>query len=171
MGPVLDFGSEELKARIMPRVAQGAICSLAITEPNAGSDATGMTTRFSPDGDEIVIDGGKIFITSGDVADLILLFGKWSEIDDDRGAITALVLEKGGARIRGREDRGQDGHPRLVHGGALVRRLPRAPREPGRRAGGGAFHPSPVAQQVASPASRATRSASPMRRSRTWSPS
>ena len=95
MGPVLDFGSEELKARIMPRVAQGAICSLAITEPGAGSDATGMKTRFAPDGDEVVIDGGKIFITSGDVADLILLFGKWSEIDDDRGSITALVLEKG----------------------------------------------------------------------------
>ena len=95
MGPVLDFGSEELKARIMPRVAEGAICSLAITEPNAGSDATGMRTRYSPDGDEVVIDGGKIFITSGDVADLILLFGKWSEIDDDRGSITALVLEKG----------------------------------------------------------------------------
>ena len=39
-----------------------------------------MTTRFTPDGDSIVVDGGKIFITNGDVADLILLFGKWSEI-------------------------------------------------------------------------------------------
>ncbi len=69
--------------------------SLAITEPSAGSDATGMKTRFAPAGGEIVIDGGKSFITSGDVADLILLFGKWSEIDDERGAISALVLEKG----------------------------------------------------------------------------
>ncbi len=94
MAPVIDFGSEDLKSRIMPSVAGGAIASLAITEPDAGSDATRMKTRFTPDGDEIVVDGGKIFITSGDVADLILLFGKWSEIDDDRAAITALVLER-----------------------------------------------------------------------------
>ena len=45
-----------------------------------------MTTRFTPDGDSIVVDGGKIFITNGDVADLILLFGKWSEIAEDQTA-------------------------------------------------------------------------------------
>ena len=54
-----------------------------------------MTTRFTPDGnDAVIVDGGKIFITNGDVADLILLFGKWSEIPDGRGAITALYIEK-----------------------------------------------------------------------------
>jgi len=68
---------------------------LAITEPTAGSDATDMKTRFRPDGDAIVIDGGKIFISTGDVADLILLFGKWTEIDDPRRAISALIFEKG----------------------------------------------------------------------------
>ena len=41
------------------------------------------------------MDGGKTFITNGDVADLILLFGKWSEIDDERKSISALILEKG----------------------------------------------------------------------------
>ena len=93
--PVIDFGTEEQKQRLLPRVAEGALCALAITEPDAGSDATGMTTRFTPMGnDGVVVDGGKIFITNGDVADLILLFGKWSEISDRRGAITALVLEK-----------------------------------------------------------------------------
>jgi alkylation response protein AidB-like acyl-CoA dehydrogenase len=93
--PLVDFGSEEQKKRLLPRVAQGGLVSLAITEPSAGSDATGMKTRFAPAGDDIVIDGGKTFITSGDVADLILLFGKWSGIDDERGAISALILEKG----------------------------------------------------------------------------
>ncbi len=93
--PLIDFGSEEQKRRLLPRVAEGALLALAITEPDAGSDATGMKTRFAPDGnDGVVIDGGKIFITNGDVADLILLFGKWSEIPDGRGAITALYLEK-----------------------------------------------------------------------------
>ena len=93
--PLVDFGTEEQKRRLLPRVAQGGLVSLAITEPSAGSDATGMKTRFSPAGDQVVVDGGKTFITNGDVADLILLFGKWSEIDDERGSISALILEKG----------------------------------------------------------------------------
>ena len=93
--PLVDFGTEEQKKRLLPRIAQGGLVSLAITEPSAGSDATGMKTRFAPQGDQIVVNGGKTFITSGDVADLILLFGKWSEIDDDRQAISALILEKG----------------------------------------------------------------------------
>jgi acyl-CoA dehydrogenase len=95
MKPLIDFGSEEQKQRLLPRIAGGGLGSLAITEPNAGSDATGMTTRFRPDGDHIVVDGGKTFITSGNTADLLLVFGKWSEIDDARGAISALIVEKG----------------------------------------------------------------------------
>ncbi len=94
MKPLIDFGSEEQKQRLLPRIAAGGLGSLAITEPNAGSDATGMTTRFRPDGDHIVVDGGKTFITSGSTADLLLVFGKWSEIDDARGAISALIMEK-----------------------------------------------------------------------------
>ena len=105
--PVIDFGTEEQKRRLLPPVAEGALCALAITEPDAGSDATHMTTRFTPDGDAVIVDGSKIFITSGDVADLILLFGKWSEIPDGRGAITALVLEKGtpGFSVLRKEDK------------------------------------------------------------------
>jgi alkylation response protein AidB-like acyl-CoA dehydrogenase len=94
MKPLIEFGSEEQKSRFLPRIAQGALAALAITEPNAGSDATGMTTRFTRNGDKITIDGGKIFITNGDVADLYLLFGKWAGIDDPRRAISVLVLEK-----------------------------------------------------------------------------
>jgi alkylation response protein AidB-like acyl-CoA dehydrogenase len=93
--PLVDFGAEEQKRRLLPRIAEGGLVSLAITEPTAGSDATGMRTRFTPDGDYVVVDGGKTFITNGDVADLYLLFGKWSGIDDDRKAISALLLEKG----------------------------------------------------------------------------
>jgi alkylation response protein AidB-like acyl-CoA dehydrogenase len=95
MGPLIEFGNEEQKTRLLPRIAAGGLGSLAITEPTAGSDATGMKTRFRPEGDEIAVDGGKIFISTGDVADLILLFGKWTEIDDPRRAISALILEKG----------------------------------------------------------------------------
>jgi alkylation response protein AidB-like acyl-CoA dehydrogenase len=95
MGPLIEFGNEEQKKRLLPRIAAGGLGSLAITEPTAGSDATGMKTRFRPDGNDIVIDGSKIFISTGDVADLILLFGKWTEIDDARRSISALILEKG----------------------------------------------------------------------------
>jgi alkylation response protein AidB-like acyl-CoA dehydrogenase len=95
MKPLVDLGTEEQKARLLPVIANGGLGSLAITETTAGSDATGMRTRFTPDGDEVVVDGEKIFITSGDVADLYLLFGKWSEIGDGRDAITTLIFEKG----------------------------------------------------------------------------
>jgi len=95
MKPLIDFGTEEQKRRLLPLIAEGGLGALAITEPTAGSDATQMRTRFTPDGDSIVIDGGKIFISSGDVADRILLFGKWSEIADDKAAISVLVFEKG----------------------------------------------------------------------------
>jgi acyl-CoA dehydrogenase len=107
MKPLIDFGNEEQKLRFLPRVAKGALAALAITEPNAGSDATHMTTRFTPRGDDIVLSGGKTFITSGDAADLILVFGKWAGITDDRGAISALILEKGtpGLKVLRTEDK------------------------------------------------------------------
>ncbi len=93
--PLIEFASEEQKARLLPRIAAGGLAALAITEPDAGSDATGMKTAFREDGDAIVVDGGKTFITNGDVADLYLVFGKWSAIDDAKRAISVLVLEKG----------------------------------------------------------------------------
>jgi alkylation response protein AidB-like acyl-CoA dehydrogenase len=92
--PVIDFGTEEQKRRLLPRVAEGALAALAITEPDAGSDATHMMTRFTPEGDNVVVSGGKTFITNGDVADLILVFGKWADIADDRKAISAVIIEK-----------------------------------------------------------------------------
>ena len=93
--PLIDFGTEEQKLRLLPRIAEGGLAALAITEPEAGSDATGMRTRFTPDGDDIVISGAKTFITNGDVADLYLLFGKWDGVEDPKAAIACLVLGKG----------------------------------------------------------------------------
>jgi len=99
MRPVIAFGATALKERLLPKIAAGALGALAITEPEAGSDATAMTTRFREDGDSIVIDGRKSFITNGDVADAILVFGKWAGIADPRKAITAIVVEKGAAGL------------------------------------------------------------------------
>jgi acyl-CoA dehydrogenase len=105
--PLLDFGTDEQKKRVLPVMLDGGIASLTITEPAAGSDATGMTTEFRPDGDSIVINGGKTFITNGAHADIYMLFGKWSEIADSKGAISVLMLEKGtpGLKIGREEDK------------------------------------------------------------------
>ena len=95
MKPLIDFGTEDQKRRLLPKIAAGGLGSLCITEPHAGSDATGMRTRFTPEGDQIRIEGGKTFITNGDVADRYLLFGKWSEIEAPRQAISVCVVERG----------------------------------------------------------------------------
>jgi len=95
MKPLVDWGSEEQKKRLLPKVAEGALASLVITEPTAGSDATGMKTSFKPEGDSIIVNGSKTFITNGAHADLLLLFGKWSEIADSKSSISVLVMEKG----------------------------------------------------------------------------
>jgi alkylation response protein AidB-like acyl-CoA dehydrogenase len=97
MKPLIDFGSDEQRARLLPCISEGGLGALAITETTAGSDATGMKTSFRPEGEDIVVNGSKIFITNGDVADRVLLFGKWSEIEDPKKAISVLVLEKGTA--------------------------------------------------------------------------
>ncbi|WLW62528.1 acyl-CoA dehydrogenase family protein [Achromobacter aegrifaciens] len=105
--PLIEFGNEEQKQRLLPRIAEGGLASLVITEPSAGSDATGMRTRFEARGDEIVINGQKTFITNGDVADVYLLFGKWAGIDDAKQAISAVIVEKGapGLTVVGTEDK------------------------------------------------------------------
>ena len=95
MKPLIDWGTEAQKQRFLPRIAEGGLGALAITEPGAGSDATGMRTTFREEGDEIVITGGKTFITNGDVADLYLLFGKWDGIVGAKESISVLILEKG----------------------------------------------------------------------------
>jgi alkylation response protein AidB-like acyl-CoA dehydrogenase len=93
--PLLEYGTAEQQARLLAPILRGGLASLVITEPSAGSDATGMTTRFTPEGDQVRVEGAKTFITNGDVADLYLVFGKWSELGDGKEAISALYLEKG----------------------------------------------------------------------------
>ena len=107
MKPLVDWGNEEQKKRLLPKVAEGALASLVITEPTAGSDATGMKTSFKPDGDSIIVNGSKTFITNGAHADLLLVFGKWTEIADSKASISVLIMEKGtlGLKVLREEDK------------------------------------------------------------------
>jgi len=74
---LLLFGSEDQKRLILPQIPSGqAIISTAITEPDAGSDVTSVTTAAIKEENEFVINGGKMFTTNGDTATYILVFCK-----------------------------------------------------------------------------------------------
>ncbi|MEQ1773976.1 MAG: acyl-CoA dehydrogenase family protein [Burkholderiales bacterium] len=107
MNPLIQFGNDEQKKRLLPKVVDGALASLVITEPTAGSDATGMKMSFRPEGDSIIVNGSKTFITNGAHADLLMVFGKWSEIENSKSSISALVVEKDtpGLKIVREEDK------------------------------------------------------------------
>ncbi|MFG2636461.1 acyl-CoA dehydrogenase family protein [Streptomyces sp. NPDC048362] len=73
--PLQAFGSEELKSRFLRGIVTGdSITAHAITEPDNGSDALNISTTATRDGDDYVIDGGKMFITNAPIADLFLLY-------------------------------------------------------------------------------------------------
>jgi acyl-CoA dehydrogenase len=106
IAPLIDYGTDEQKGRFLPRVAQGALASLAITEESGGSDALAMQTTFRPDGSDVIVNGRKIFITNGDVAEINLVFGKWSEIPESRRSLSTLLVEKDAPGLRvGRKER------------------------------------------------------------------
>ena len=85
-------GTEELKQKFLPRFAKGEIeCAISWTEPQAGSDATAVTTRLRPDGDGFILNGGKIFTTFGDRADYLLVYARFCDSKGARGIGTVLV--------------------------------------------------------------------------------
>jgi alkylation response protein AidB-like acyl-CoA dehydrogenase len=90
--PIRLFGSEELKARFLPKIASGEFSpAFALSEPEAGSDPSAMKTHAVKDGDEWVINGSKNWITNTSIADFYVVFAK---TDIAAGRITAFVVEK-----------------------------------------------------------------------------
>ena len=89
-------GSDEIRTRFLPRLCDGsAIGALGLTEPGAGSDALGsMATTARRDGDHYVLNGRKLFITNGPVADILLVYAKTDKSLGPRG-ISAFVVERG----------------------------------------------------------------------------
>lgn len=87
---VLGVRTQELRQRVLPRITEGSLGALAIAETTAGADATGMRTRFTAAGDDIVVNGSERFISNADVADFLLAFGKWDNIEDPRAAPRAV---------------------------------------------------------------------------------
>lgn len=103
MGLILQ-GSDELKAKVLPDIANGAMASYALTEREAGSDAGGMKTRAVRDGEEWVLNGSKCFITNGSRS---TWFTVMAVTDPDAGShgISAFMVHKDdpGFRVGGLE--------------------------------------------------------------------
>jgi alkylation response protein AidB-like acyl-CoA dehydrogenase len=94
MDPLLRAGTPELQARYVRRVASGELqASYCLSEPDAGSDVAGMSTRATRDGDDYVLRGTKAWITNAGVSDLYVVFAKTDPEAKHRG-ISAFVVEK-----------------------------------------------------------------------------
>jgi alkylation response protein AidB-like acyl-CoA dehydrogenase len=91
--PVYLACSDEQRERILGPLVRGELFTcFALTEPEAGSDASALRTTAVPDGDDWVINGRKHFITAGDVADIALVFAVTDRSKGARGGITAFLV-------------------------------------------------------------------------------
>ena len=88
-------GADDQKARYLPKLISGEqVGGLAMSEPNAGSDVVSMTTRADRKGDRYVLNGTKMWITNGPVAETIIVYAKTDPNAGARG-ITAFLVERG----------------------------------------------------------------------------
>jgi alkylation response protein AidB-like acyl-CoA dehydrogenase len=95
MTPVIEHGSEELRAKYVPFVASGEWqASYCLSEPQAGSDVAAMITRAERDGDDYVLRGRKSWITNAGVSDVYTVFAKTEPGPGHRG-MSAFVVERG----------------------------------------------------------------------------
>ena len=86
------YGSPELKERYLaPAIRGEVVTSIAVTEPDAGSDVAGIRTRAVRDGDEWVINGSKLYITNGTQADWLCLLARTSDEPGSRGMSLIVV--------------------------------------------------------------------------------
>ncbi len=90
---VLNHGTEAQKQRWLPRMARGELVgAIAMTEPSAGSDLKGIRTRAERDGDHYVVNGSKIFITNGALAEILMLVVR-TDLSAKRGGLSILMVE------------------------------------------------------------------------------
>ena len=95
MLPVMNFASEEIKLRYLPRIASGEIqASYCLSEADAGSDVASMRCRAQRDGDDYILNGSKYWITNSGVSETYTVF---ASTDPERGrrGITCFLVEKG----------------------------------------------------------------------------
>ena len=95
MHPIHAYGSDEQKKKYLPKMARGELIGcFGLTEPDFGSNPAGLTTRARKDGSDYILNGTKMWITSGSIADLAIV---WAKVADDTGKerIHGFIVEKG----------------------------------------------------------------------------
>ena len=102
MYPIHAFGTEEQKQKYLPGMAKGELIGcFGLTEPDHGSDPGGMETKAVEDGDSYVLNGAKMWITNGTIADLAIV---WAKLD---GKIRGFIVEKGDSGFTAPEMKGK----------------------------------------------------------------
>jgi alkylation response protein AidB-like acyl-CoA dehydrogenase len=90
--PISMFGTEEQKRTWLPRCTQ-EISAFLLTEPDVGSDPARVHATATPDGDDYVLNGVKLWTTNGVIADLLVVMAQVPKSEGHRGGITAFVME------------------------------------------------------------------------------
>lgn len=93
--PIMTYGTEEQKKKYLPDLLAGKkLGAFGLTEPNAGSDAAGVQTRAVDKGDHWLLNGSKIFISGGGIADVYVIMAMTDKSKGTKG-ISAFIVEKG----------------------------------------------------------------------------
>lgn len=91
MYPIHKFGSEEQKRKFLPKLGSGEMLGcFGLTEPDHGSDPGGMTTNYTEDGDDIILNGAKMWISNSPEADVAVVWAK-----DPEGTVRGVIVERG----------------------------------------------------------------------------
>jgi alkylation response protein AidB-like acyl-CoA dehydrogenase len=90
--PLRMFGTEEQKREWLPRVASTDISAFLLTEPDVGSDPARLGATATPDGDDYVLNGLKLWATNGAIADVVVVMAMVPKSDGHRGGISAFIL-------------------------------------------------------------------------------
>lgn len=106
LAALMYFGSEEIKAKFLPRCARGeSLSAFALVEAGAGSDAAAIQTRADREGDVFVLNGEKTWVTNGATADVLTVFARTSPAEDGaKPRLTAFVVERGPGVTSGPND-------------------------------------------------------------------
>jgi acyl-CoA dehydrogenase len=89
-------GTDEQKRRYLPDLTSGRkIAAFSLTEPSSGSDAASIQTTAREDGDRWLLNGTKIWVTNGPIADVVVVYAANDRAKGARGGITAFIVEKG----------------------------------------------------------------------------
>lgn len=104
--PLAMYGSEEAKEKYLPRMAAGEIAAFCITEPGAGSDAASLAATARKEGDEYVLNGGKIYVTNGARAQFYVVMARTPGTTGHRD-IHSFIVERGtpGLTVAKKEDK------------------------------------------------------------------